>query len=106
MPHLRSTCLTIQYNTVEKMKNITLEIIDSPIGMMCAKKYAKEIGKNYSWVLERCKDASFPTIEQEASNTTPVIDILELNARIKTKNLIITSPRSKKKNQSNTNEDN
>lgn len=80
------------------MENITLEIIDSPIGMMCAKKYAKEIGKNYSWVLERCKDASFPTIEQEATNTTPVIDILEMNARIKTKNLIITSPRGKKKN--------
>lgn len=78
------------------MEKITIEIIDSPIAMMCAKLYAKKIGKSYNWVLERCKDASFPTIEQEATNTTPIIDILEINARIKTKNLIITSPRSKK----------
>ena len=79
------------------MKKNVIEVIESPIKIMGLQKFAKEIGKTENWVKERCNDGSIPTIENEAPNQEFVIDLDELNRRIRAKLFVITSPRSTKK---------
>lgn len=79
------------------MDKMSLQVHESPVGMMCAKKYANDIGKSHYWILQRIKDGSFPVIDCEAENQEYVIDILELNARLRAKAFVITSPRKNTK---------
>ena len=69
--------------------------INSHIGMMCAKKYAVEIGRAYSWVLERIKSGAFPLVDADEQNITPMIDLFELNNRIRANKLKLASPRKR-----------
>lgn len=77
------------------MSKMILEKIDSPIGMMCARKYAKEIGKSENWVIERIKSLDIPIIPDDSKKPRYMIDIIRLNSLISSGELRLTVPRNK-----------
>lgn len=77
------------------MNKIMLREIDSPIGMMCARKYAKEIGKSENWIIERIKSLDIPIIPDDSKKPRYMIDLIKLNSLIRSGEFVLTVPRKK-----------